>query len=263
VRSEGGPGAYAIFGTGTGTNSAGVYGTSDSGDGVMGTSSSHYGVYGGSVSGTGVYGLSLSNTGVYGEVVENYGIGVYGSAGSGVGGYGVVGVGSTSSSGVGVYGYGGSYGQAGVFNGPVQVNGTLSKGGGNFLIDHPLDPANKSLSHSFVESPEMMNIYTGVAPLDANGEAVVSLSAWFEALNRDFRYQLTCIGGYAQVYISHEIVQNQFTIAGGKAGLKVCWQVTGIRQDPWAETYRIPLDFVHCSSITDSLSEAVEGLTGD
>jgi hypothetical protein len=38
--------------------------------------------------------------------------------------------------------------------GNLTVNGTLAKGSGSFVIDHPLDPANKYLYHSFVESPE-------------------------------------------------------------------------------------------------------------
>ena len=236
VYSEGGPGAYAIFGTSTGTNSAGMYGTSDSGDGVMGTSTSSYGVYGSSSSGAGVYGLSLHSTGVYGEGGDN---GVYGSGGTSPGGYGVIAIGS-SSAGIGMYAYG--PGSAAILSGPVQVYGTLSKGGGNFLIDHPLDPENQSLSHSFVESPDMKNIYDGVIVLDQQGKAVVSLPAWFAALNRDFRYQLTCLGSAASVYIAQEIVNNQFTIAGGQPGMKVCWLVTGIRQDRWAEAYRIPVE---------------------
>jgi hypothetical protein len=64
-------------------------------------------------------------------------------------------------------------------------------------IDHPLDPANRYLSHSFVESPDMKNIYDGVVTLNAAGEAVGSLPAYFAALNVEFRYQLTCIGGHA------------------------------------------------------------------
>jgi hypothetical protein len=44
-----------------------------------------------------------------------------------------------------------------------------------FRIDHPLDPANKYLNHSAVESPDMKNIYDGVVTLDADGEAVVEL----------------------------------------------------------------------------------------
>jgi hypothetical protein len=118
----------------------------------------------------------------------------------------------------------------------------LFKNAGAFKIDHPLDPANKYLYHSFVESPDMLNIYNGNVVLDANGEAVVALPDWFGAINRDFRYQLTCIGGFAPVYIAEEIANNQFKIAGGKSGMKISWQVTGIRQDAWANAHRIPVE---------------------
>ena len=126
--------------------------------------------------------------------------------------------------------------------GDLTVVGTLSKGGGSFKIDHPLDPAHKYLSHSFVESPDMKNIYDGVVTLDTNGAAEVRLPAWFDALNTDFRYQLTCLGGYAPVYIAEEIRGNCFKIAGGQAGMHVSWQVSGIRQDAWANAYRIPVE---------------------
>src|SRR5262249_22119601 len=114
-------------------------------------------------------------------------------------------------------------------NGNATISGNLSKGGGSFKIDHPLDPENKYLYHSFFESPDMMNIYNGVAALNRRGEAVIDLPIWFEALNKDFRYQLTCIGGFAPVFVAQEINNNRFKIAGGKAGMKVSWQVTGIR----------------------------------
>ena len=84
--------------------------------------------------------------------------------------------------------------EEGYFSGTVTVTGNLSKGGGSFKIDHPLEPENKFLYHSFVESPDMMNVYNGNIVLDANGEAIVEFEAWFEPLNRDFRYQLTAIG---------------------------------------------------------------------
>ena len=131
-------------------------------------------------------------------------------------------------------------GKAGFFGGDVQVTGTLSKGGGSFKIDHPLDPANRYLAHSFVESPDMMNVYNGNAVLDASGEAVVALPDYFEALNRDFRYQLTAIGAPGpNLYIAEKISGNRFRIAGGAPGMEVSWQVTGIRQDAWANEHRI------------------------
>ena len=104
-----------------------------------------------------------------------------------------------------------------------------------FKIDHPLDPANKYLLHTSIESPDRMNIYNGIALLDAKGEALVEMPSYFEALNGDFRYQLTCIGGFVPVYVAQEISNNQFRIAGGKPGIKVSWQVTGIRHDAWAK----------------------------
>jgi hypothetical protein len=100
-----------------------------------------------------------------------------------------------------------------------------------FRIDHPLDPANKYLSHASVESPDLKTFYDGIAELDTNGEAVVELPGWFEALNKDFRYQLTGIGGFAPTYIAEEITNNRFKIAGGNPGMKVCWQVTSVRHD--------------------------------
>jgi hypothetical protein len=133
-------------------------------------------------------------------------------------------------------------GYAGFFSGDVYVGGNLSKSSGSFKIDDPLDPANKYLYHSFVESPDMMNIYNGNVVLDANGEAVVALPEWFGALNKDYRYQLTCIGGFAPLYIAEEVSNNQFKIAGGKSGMKVSWQVTGVRQDAWANAHRIPVE---------------------
>jgi hypothetical protein len=156
------------------------------------------------------------------------------------GGNGSIGVRGQSTNGIGVYGQGGNW--AGHFEGNVRVNGQLSKASGTFQIDHPLDPANKYLYHSFVESPDMMNIYNGNATTDANGEAVITLPEYFEALNRDFRYQLTPIGQFAQAIIAEEISNNRFTIRTDKPGVKVSWQVTGIRRDAYAEKHRIEVE---------------------
>lgn len=126
--------------------------------------------------------------------------------------------------------------------GDHSISGLLSKGGGTFKIDHPHDPENKYLYHSFVESPDMMNVYNGNVVLNSNGKAVIQMPAWFEDLNKEFRYQLTCIGGYANVYVSQEMSGGQFEIAGGKQGLKVSWQVTGIRKDKFADANRVQVE---------------------
>ena len=132
---------------------------------------------------------------------------------------------------------------AGAFGGDVNVTGTLTKGAGAFKIDHPLDPANKYLTHSFVESPDMMNIYNGTVLLDGSGEAWINLPNWFEALNRDFRYQLTAIGSPApNLYVAAEVSGNRFKIAGGQPGGKVSWQVTGIRHDAYADAHRLAIE---------------------
>ncbi len=128
-------------------------------------------------------------------------------------------------------------------NGNVNITGNLSKGGGSFKIDHPLEPESKYLYHSFVESPDMKNIYDGTAVLDDSGEAWVELPEWFEALNKDFRYQLTAVGKAAPaLHVAQKIEENRFKIAGGEAGMEVCWMVTGIRHDPYAEAHRIPVE---------------------
>ncbi len=164
--------------------------------------------------------------------------GVYGASNAS-GGSGVAGI--NTGSGNGIYGRSTS-GKAGKFDGDVEITGTLSKGSGTFKIDHPLDPANKYLYHSFVESPDMMNIYNGNVVTDGDGNANVILPDWFEALNIDFRYQLTVIGSFAQAIISEEVNSNQFSIRTDKPNVKVSWQVTGVRNDPYARANRIQVE---------------------
>jgi hypothetical protein len=125
-------------------------------------------------------------------------------------------------------------------SGNLSIKGNISKGGGSFKIDHPLDPANKYLYHSFVESPDMMNIYNGNVVTDARGRATITLPDYFEALNRDFRYQLTVVGQFAQAIVLHKVQSNHFTIKTNKPGVEVSWQITGVRQDAWANAHRIP-----------------------
>jgi hypothetical protein len=130
----------------------------------------------------------------------------------------------------------------GFLAGNLNVTGRLTKGSGSFKIDHPLDPENKYLSHSFVESPDMMNVYNGNITTDKHGLATVVLPDYFEALNRDFRYQLTVIGQFAQAIVAKKISHNRFVVRTSKPGVEVSWQVTGIRHDAYADAYRIPVE---------------------
>ncbi len=214
----------------TGTNKGNGYG-------IEGVSNNSYGVYGASTNSSGVTGTSTSQYGVYGFSQNTNSAGVYGAS---VNGYGLYGLSTNADAVFGITSSVSRY--AGYFSGNLLVTGTLQKGAGSFKIDDPLDPANKYLSHSFVESPDMMNIYNGIVALDAKGEAWVQMPKWFEALNRDFRYQLTGIGGFAPVYIGQEMVGDRFKIAGGKPGMKISWQVTGIRHDVYANAHRIQVE---------------------
>jgi hypothetical protein len=175
------------------------------------------------------------NAALLGSNSSTNGVGVQGRSASGIG------VQAQGGSGVGITASGTT--AAGQFTGNVTVSGTLTKGGGAFQIDHPLDPANKYLMHSFVESPDMMNVYNGNVLLDSQGQATVLMPDWFEALNRDFRYQLTSIGAPAPyLHVAEKLVAGQFRIAGGAPNGEVSWQVTGIRQDAWANANRIPTE---------------------
>jgi hypothetical protein len=221
---------YAVFGyTTPDTGGIGVYGRGS--QGVKGRSYSGFAVYGDTDNGVGVRGESYSDGGgviaVGGEAFGADSNGVVGTANNGAAAYGVWGQSST--------------GYAGVFSGKALVTGTLSKGGGSFKIDHPLDPANAYLYHSFVESPDMLNVYNGNVRTDSTGNATIELPDYFMELNRDFRYQLTVLGTFAQAIVSKEISNGQFEIRTDKPNTKVSWQVTGIRKDAWANANRIPV----------------------
>ena len=88
----------------------------------------------------------------------------------------------------------------------------------------------------------MMNIYNGNVVTDENGEATVTLPEYFEALNRDYRYQLTVIGTFAQAIVADEVKGNRFVIRTTAPNVKVSWQVTGIRQDAYAKKNRIKVE---------------------
>ena len=154
---------------------------------------------------------------------------------SGAAGYGIYATGGVGGVGVAAY--------AGYFDGNIEVTGTVFGSAKDFKIDHPLDPANKYLVHTSVESSEMMNIYSGNVVTDELGIATVTLPDWFQAENGDFRYQLTVLGGrFAQAIVSKEIVKNQFTISTNASNVKVSWQITAVRQDNYAKVHPLVVE---------------------
>jgi hypothetical protein len=243
---------YGVTGNNQSTDGGyGVFGTSDNGGGVLGVTVVADAAVTGTASST-----DAGATGVYATSAGKDSVAVFGEA-TGTDGTG----GFFEGTAAGVYATAKSPARAlvaegdsllsgtteiegnGTVTGSLSVTGQVSKGGGAFKIDHPLDPSQKYLYHSFVESPDMMNIYNGTLTLDGQGRATVRLPGWFEALNRDYRYQLTAIGLPApDLHIAQEVVDGTFAIAGGKTGQKVSWQVTGIRQDAWANANRIPVE---------------------
>jgi len=241
LSTSSGSGSAGVFGKNFGTTNVnyGVYGeaVSASGRGVYGvstvTTGDAYGVYGQSASATGVYGVSTVSDG-------NVGRGVFGTCPTtGVRGdgqlFGVYGAATAASGASGLYADapgGNNYGVYSKGNVYVSQNLTVS-GNKSFLIDHPHDPSGKYLYHFNTEGPEPFNIYRGSVVMDENGSARVTLPDYFEDINIDFTYHLTTVGAWAPVYVAEEINRNQFLISGGKPGLKVSWQVTAVRNDPW------------------------------
>jgi hypothetical protein len=175
-------------------------------------------------------------TGVYGLGFHR---GVYGAAG---GGDGVVGYSYSPYTAVhaGVFGdvlIANSLSYAVFANGPLAASGTKA-----FVIDHPLDPAHKLLEHYCAEGPEPLLVYRGEATLDDRGEAWVQLPDYFEAIAERPHYALTCVGGFAPVYVAERVQAGRFKIAGGTAGLAVDWVVTAKRSDPYVRVHGAPVE---------------------
>jgi hypothetical protein len=220
--------ASAIIGNSSGT----AWGVSGQ---LSNTATAQAALYGSSLrvnGGHGVFGIGFNGT--VGQTNYSQGFGVYGEnfdavapLGNGIG-----------ASGKGYYGVvgedrylGGVAGAYGVFsNGNLGATGTKT-----FIIDHPKDPANKTLRHFSVESNEILNIYRGNASFDTKGEAIVSLPDYFSDINRNPTYQLTPVGGPGNLYVKKKIENGQFVIAGGKPGMEVSWTVTAERNDAYLQ----------------------------
>lgn len=249
---------------GIGTTSLGNYnlyvsGTSDHafGASINGTgSASYYGIYGSAYSSTAESeGRSYGIYGVAGNRTSNYNYGIYGGINGSNNGAGIVGRDWNVSW------SGNTNGRwAGYFVGNVYVAGTLSKSSGSFLIDHPLDPLNKNLRHSFVESPEMVLLYKGRANLEG-GEAVIELPDYFDALNRDddIEYALTPINSLCKLAIKDEVKGNEFTVMGD-GDCEFSWVVYSVRDDAYARANPIVVEEEKESKGSCLNEEACEGL---
>lgn len=142
----------------------------------------------------------------------------------------------------------GVYGLAPVTGFGVYAEGRLAATGTkSFRIDHPLDPANKYLLHYCAESPEPLNTYSGNEITDERGYAVVTLPAYFEAINIDVRYQLTVIDDtdsddFVLAKIAREVRDNTFVIRTNQPHVKVSWRIEARRNDAWVRAYGAPVE---------------------
>jgi hypothetical protein len=255
--------AFATSTTGDHTT-YGIYGrsyaSSDGSIGVYGRSSynNNYGA---------TYGVYGRSDGLEPSASGPYPVGVYGLAGNtsssfGIGGYfesnapqgcGVegqnrfVGVRAVATGTVGLnFGVAATTasaaGVAGWFEGDINVTGDIHKSNCYFLIDHPLDPENKLLRHTCVESPENLLIYRGTVRLSADGEAVVELPGYFEALTDEMQasVHLTPRGRPFLTGYDWQPGYTAFTVYGSPER-QVSWMVLAQRDDPVAKQHMRPV----------------------
>jgi hypothetical protein len=233
VHASGGSVGVAADGGSVGVSATGAVGIdgdspNPNGTGVIGTADGWGGV--------GAYGISHASGGV-------------GVEGESVGGDAIRGI-SDAAGYSGIYGAndstGGGY--AGYFNGKVNITGNLTVAGSisagtkDFKIDDPADPANKFLIHPSVESPDAENIYNGNITTDRNGYATIHLPSYFDAENTSPRYQLTVIGSFARAIVWRTERNNSFVIRTDRRRVEVSWQITAIRNDPYARSQRGPAE---------------------
>ena len=207
------------------------------------------GFYKGNVAGEGLYGFSSQNADLSSAVTQPFGFSAGTFFGGDVGVYANAGLFATGTSTTkyGIYARagGGLANYAGYFFGNVQVDGNFTATGIKaFRIDHPLDPANKYLNHFAMESPDVLNVYNGNIVTDANGKATVKLPDYFDAINKDFKYQLTIVDEtqFAMARVSKKVANNTFEIMTSVPNIEVSWQVTAVRSDKTALKFAWPAE---------------------
>lgn len=224
--------ARGVYGETAGPNGRGVTGqsTSDTGDTYGGRFTSQ------SDAGIGAYGGATRNTGatigVMGEVDSPAGIAVRAKSNSN----------STTSTAMALYTTDPffSINSYGAFIGG-QSGGSIKA----FVIDHPLDPENKTLKHFCAEGPEPYTIYKGSVRTDAKGYATVELPDYFDALNRDETVTLTVVDdGDSEDFVLAKVIgggikNNHFRIRTSEPNTAVHWRVEGVRDDAYVRNHPI------------------------
>lgn len=162
----------------------------------------------------------INATGGFFQVEADGGFGVQAFARRGPDdfGIGVLGVGPNNALGYGVFS-----------DGPLGATGTKS-----FVIDHPLDPANRFLRHYSAEGPEPYNVYSGSVTTDERGFATVVLPEYFPLVSRDPRVQLTVVDDSDRFPLAKVTAPprgNRFTIRTSEPRVTVYWEVKAVRDD--------------------------------
>jgi hypothetical protein len=207
-------------------NTTGVYAKTTSGSAALS---------GESVNGTGVRGFSTNGVGVDAASTTSTGLTAYSSCCPAINGW--------SADDVGVRGATSNANSwAGYFVGRVHATGGVTAPTLAAQIDDPRDPAHQYWTEAALQTDDLKSVYDGTVTTDATGRATVQLPAYVQAGHRDFRYQLTVIGQFAQAIVAQKIADNQFVIQTDKPHVEVSWQVTGRRTDPWATDHPLQVE---------------------
>ena len=231
-----------------------TYATDSTEDGVQGyaTGANNAGLFGrnNDTGGIGVAGAAPSGTGVFGESVNGFGVGGKATATSGAG-MGVRGEGPAAgvygtSIGYGVWGVAGQTGAyAGVFSGPVFINGSYTAlGAKSAAVPHP-DGSHRRLY--CMEAPESYFEDVGRGQL-ANGHAQVQLDPDFAAVVRTDSYEvfLTPRGDCRGLYVTNPTAAGFEVreLQGGTSTLAFSYRIMAHRKDipgPRFERVTIPV----------------------
>lgn len=118
------------------------------------------------------------------------------------------------------------------------ITSELTASGKSFIIDHPLDPANKHLVHVCLEGPEAGVYYRGKGEIVNGSFVAVQLPSYVGALCTDLTVQITPIyDGIVKTSMlcasEVDTASNTFTVHGENGRFN--WLVHGKRGDVTVE----------------------------